>query len=152
MSELVASTPLDACRIPTGLSGGVAHVTQERPISAVVVDIIGNVHDIVHSELRLAAVELRGQAAQASRSGGLMAAGALFGLYALGLLLALAVLLLARLLDAWLATLLVLLVVMLIGGILVALGMWHWRKVHVKPEKTAKTVKENVSWMKAQLK
>lgn len=124
----------------------------DRPISAVVVDIVSNVQEIVRSELRLAAVELRAQGREAARSGSLIAAGVVTALYALGLLLALVVLLLARLMDAWLATLVALIGIVGVAALLLFLGMRRWNRVHVKPDKTAKTVEEDVSWVKAQVK
>ena len=124
----------------------------ERPISAVVVDIVGNVQEIVRSELRLATVELKTRGLQAARSGSLIAAGLVSSLYALGLLLALVVLLLARVMDAWLATLVTLIGIGSIAAALIFLGVRRWNQVHVKPEKTVATVEENVSWMKAQVK
>lgn len=152
MSKPSAPTLSEARHLPAQSTTEPARRSADRPIAAVLADIVGNVQDIVRSELRLATVELQAQAVHAGRSGGLMAAAAVFGLYALGLLLALAVLLLARVLDVWLATLVVLVAVTLVGGTLALLGMLHWRKVHLKPEKTVETVKENVSWLKAQTK
>lgn len=124
----------------------------ERPISAVVVDIVGNVQEIVRSELRLATVELKTQAREIARSSSLIGAALVAAFYAVGLLLALVVLLLARVMDAWLATLVTLAGLGCVAAVLLFLGMRRWNRVHLKPEKTVRTVEENVSWMKAQVK
>ena len=127
-------------------------MTGERPISALVVDIVGNVQDIVRSELRLATAELKAEGRKVTGSSSLIAAGVVCALYAVGLLLALVVLLLARVLDVWLATLATLIGIASAAAALLLLGMRRWNKVHIRPDKAVRTVEENVSWLKAQVK
>jgi hypothetical protein len=127
-------------------------MAEERTASTVVADIIGNAQDIIRSEVRLAKAELKAEAVQASKSGTFIASGIGLSLYASGLLIALIVLLLARVLDAWLATLIVLLVVSAAAVALILTGRRRWSKLRLEPERTVRSVKENVSWLKAQLK
>jgi uncharacterized membrane protein YqjE len=127
-------------------------MAEERRAAAVVADIIGNVQDIIRSELRLAKAELKAGASQASAAGGFIATGLGLSFYATGLLLAMLVLILARFLDAWLATLIVFVVVSAIAAVLVLVGLNRWKKLHMKPEKTVRSVRENASWLKTQLK
>lgn len=120
---------------------------QERPVSAVLADIVGNMQDIVRSEVRLAKAEVRQETAQAAHSVGFMACGVGLAFYALGLLLLAAVFLLARFMDAWLAALVVCLVVAAVGVPLILAGRRQWQRLRLAPERTLQTVKENVSWM-----
>jgi hypothetical protein len=57
-----------------------------------------------------------------------------------------------RPLSAAVAAWVVCLVVAAIASTLVAIGTHRWKTVHLTPEKTAGSVKENVSWMKARIK
>jgi uncharacterized membrane protein YqjE len=125
---------------------------EDRPVSAVLTDIIGNLQDIVRSEIRLARAEVKTEGTRAARSGTLLAGGVMLALYAFGLLLLGAVFLLARVMEAWIASWVVCLVVSAVAATLVAIGRNRWKRVHLAPEKTVETVKENVSWMKAQIK
>ena len=58
-----------------------------RTVSNVLQDIVGNVQEIVRSEVRLAKTEFREEAIKAKSSGVFFGAGALTGIYALGFLL-----------------------------------------------------------------
>jgi len=127
-------------------------IREDRPISTVAADIIGNVSDMVRSEVQLARVEIKVEALKAAKSGSLIGSGIVVGLYAVGLLIAVAVLLLSRVLEAWLAALVVCAALCALAGTLVVLGRQRWKRLHLTPDKTVQTFKENVSWMKAQVK
>jgi uncharacterized membrane protein YqjE len=125
---------------------------EDRSVSAVLSAIVGNVQEIVRSEVRLAKSEVKVEAGQAARSGAFFVYGAVLALYAFGLLLLGVVLLLARVMDAWIAAWVVCLVTSAAAASMVAIGRARWKKVQVAPDKTVETVKENVSWVKAQIK
>jgi Putative Actinobacterial Holin-X, holin superfamily III len=121
-------------------------------MSALLSDIVGNVQEIVRSEVRLAKSELKVEAVQAVRSGSFFVYGALLALYAFGLLLLGFVFLLERVLGPWIAAWVVCLVTSAVAGSMVAIGRARWKKVQLAPQKTAETAKEDVSWLKAQIK
>jgi uncharacterized membrane protein YqjE len=125
---------------------------ENRPVSTVLGDIVGNFQEIVRSEVRLARAEIKTELAQALRSGSLIACSVGLALYAFGLLLLGFVFLLARIMEPWIAAWVVCAVVAAVAATLLALGRHRWTRVHLAPEKTVDTVKENVSWMKAQIK
>jgi len=122
----------------------------ERTFADVLQDIAGNIQNIIRSELRLAKTEVKEETAKAAKAAGLIAAGAILGLYALGFLL----LTIARALETamapWLATLIV--------GVVVGVGAWaainfgraRMKQVHPAPHKAIQTVRENVEWAKDQ--
>jgi len=120
---------------------------QERPVSAVLADIVGNVQEIVRSEVRLAKAEVKQETAQAAHSLGFMACGVGLAFYAFGLLLVAAIFLLAKFMDAWLAALVVCLIVAVVAVPLILAGRREWQRLRLTPERTLHSVKENVSWM-----
>jgi uncharacterized membrane protein YqjE len=116
-----------------------------RSIGEILHDIISNVQLMFRAEIRLAKVE----AAKAAKAYG---AAALFGLYAGGLILLALAFLLANWMPLWMATLLVGLVTGTVALILLSTGKRRLEKVHPKPEKTIRTVKENLEWARSQAK
>ena len=125
------------------------HRDDERSISDVLQDIFGNVQDIVRSEVRLAKVEIQTEAGKTARAAKSLIAGAVLGLYAGGLLLLAAVYGLSMVLAPWLAALAVGAVLLLIAVTLISVGQGRLRLVR-KPEKTIRTVKEDVQWLRDQ--
>lgn len=77
---------------------------------------------LVRDELALAKLELTEKGKRAGLGGGLFGGAAVLGLYGLGLLFALAVVLLDLVLPLWLALLIVLVVVLAAAGIAALLG------------------------------
>ena len=121
----------------------------ERSVSDVLQDIFGNVQDIVRSEVRLAQAEIKTEAAKTARAAKSLIAGAVLGLYAGGVLLIAAVYGLSMVIAPWLAALLVGAFVAVVAAILISIGQGRLRNVK-KPEKTIRSVKEDVQWLKNQ--
>jgi uncharacterized membrane protein YqjE len=126
--------------------------TDERPVSAVVADIVCNVEEIVRSEVRLAKAQIKNEAADAARSAIRMIYGIVLALYAVGLLLLAAVYLLSQFMPAWIAALVVCLVVSAVAALLITSGRRRWSLLPPATQTTAQVLKENVSWMNAQTK
>jgi len=125
------------------------HLENERSVSEVLQDIFSNVQDIVRSEVRLAKVELQTEAGKTARAAKSLLAGAVIALYAGALLLLAAVYGLSMVLAPWLAALVVGGFVLLVALVLINVGKGRLRLV-TKPEKTVKTLKEDVQWMRDQ--
>jgi len=121
----------------------------ERSVSEVLQDIFGNVQDIVRSEVRLARAEIKTEAAKTARAGKSLIAGGVLGLYAGGLLLLAAVYGLSMIIAPWLAALVVGATVAVVAAALISVGRERLRLVK-KPEKTLRTVKEDVQWLRDQ--
>jgi len=117
----------------------------DRPVSAVLNDIVVNVQDIVRSEVRLAKTELTEEMRKA-RSAGIMVGvgallltfGALFALLALVYALSLVV-------AAWAAALIVAAGVGVIAALCLGAGIKRFKVTPVVP-KTAASLKENAEW------
>lgn len=119
----------------------------DRSVSDVLQDIFGNIQDIVRSEVRLARAEVGVEAEKTANAAKSLIAGAVFGLYAGGLLLIAAVYGLSMVLAPWLAALVVGGLVAIIAFTLISVGRGRLRSLK-KPEKTIKTVREDVQWLK----
>jgi uncharacterized membrane protein YqjE len=114
----------------------------------VVKDIISNVQEMVRSEVRLAKAEVREEAARSASAAKLMGIGAGLGFFAAALVLTAVALLLGLVMPAWLATLIVGLVLGTAGMILLSKGKARFSVP--TPNRTIENVKENVAWMKDQ--
>jgi len=123
---------------------------RERPMAEVFRDIIGNVQEMVRSEVRLAKVEIRDETTKTVRAGALLAAGAILAMVAGIFLLVCVAQLLDLVMPAWAATLVVALALGIPAAILISKGRDRLRVP--MPEKTMENVKENVEWMKNQTK
>jgi uncharacterized membrane protein YqjE len=123
-----------------------------RPIADVLQDIVGNVQKIVRAEVKLAKAEVKEEASKAGRAAGMMAAGAVSAIYALGLLLLTILFALAQIMPLWLAALILFVLLAVVTAILLGIGRKRFRAVHATPEKTVETMKENVEWVKRQTK
>jgi len=119
----------------------------DRSVSDVLQDIFGNIQDIVRSEVRLARAEVGVEAEKTANAAKSLIAGAVLGLYAGGLLLIAAVYGLSMVLAPWLAALVVGGLVAIIAFTLISVGRGRLRSLK-KPEKTIKTVREDVQWLK----
>lgn len=124
----------------------------ERSFAELLQDILANVQEIIRSEFRLAKTEVREEVAKARKSVSTLGAGVVIALYALGFLLLAAVHALQMVMPAWLAALIVGTVVAIIAAALIGIGAKGLKQVNAVPEKTIASVKENVQWVKHQVR
>jgi uncharacterized membrane protein YqjE len=127
-------------------------MTEERPITEIASSIIENVQELVRSEIRLAKAEITEEAIKAGTSIAVLFAGILLALYSFGFLLLAVVYGLSRFIGDSLAALLVALLVAVIAGVLVMQGVGRLKHLHPKPERTIRTVRENIQWARGQTK
>ena len=119
----------------------------ERSIPEVFQEIVGNVQEILRSEVRLAKAELKQEAGAAARAAIALLIGAVLGVYALGLLLLALVYGLATVFSSWwIAALVVGVAVSLLALALLLVGSRRMRRVDPAPERTIRTVKEGLTW------
>jgi uncharacterized membrane protein YqjE len=120
-----------------------------RSIGTVLKDIVGNVQQIVRSEIRLASVEVREEAGKAGRSAALVMAGGAIAVLALGCALIAAISLLATIVALWSAALIVAAVTGVVGAGFIAAGMKRMRQITMTPTRTLAALEENIPWAKA---
>src|SRR5829696_5935829 len=117
-------------------------IDKGRKLPEVLQDIVGNIQDILRSEIRLAKTEMKEQASVAGSAAGMLGAGALMAVYALGFLLAAGVLALALVMAPWIAALIVGVAAGMIGAVLIQIGRKRMKKVEPAPRRTIDSVKE----------
>jgi uncharacterized membrane protein YqjE len=108
-----------------------------------------DVAELVRNELKLAQVEVAGKAKKAGIGAGLFGAGGIVALYAVGVLIATAILALALVLDAWLAALIVGVVLAAVAGIAALMGKKQVAQAAPPvPTETVESVKRDVQAVK----
>ncbi|HEX5366136.1 MAG TPA: phage holin family protein [Acidimicrobiales bacterium] len=107
---------------------------------------------LVRSELELARVEIREEAAKAGRAAGMLVGGAVAAVVAVILLASAAAWGLAEVIDAGWAFLVVGVVVAAVATGLALSGRRRLQEVRPVPEQTVDTLKEDARWARAQVK
>jgi high-affinity Fe2+/Pb2+ permease len=134
----------------TGLPGG---PTEQATIGTLVGRLSEQISRLVRAEIASAKTELTTKAKGIGIGAGLIAAGLVFALYALGVLLYAAVAGIANALPLWLSALIVGVALLLVTGILVGVGAKLLKKgTPPKPEITVNSIKDDVAAIKEGLK
>lgn len=124
----------------------------ERPISVVLRELILNVQDIVRSEVRLAKTEVRTELTKTLSASLSMAVGAVSAFFSVLFVLLTVFYALNLVMPAWSAALCVAVGVGIIAGITLRTGLTRLKSIHAAVPKTLTSVKENVEWVKQQMK
>jgi Flp pilus assembly protein TadB len=124
----------------------------ERPISAVLQEIVRNIQDIVRSEVRLAKTEVREELSKTRSAGLLIALGAACGLFSVFFVLLTFVYALSLVIPRWAAALCVAAGVGIVAAVTIRAGLRRFKTIHAAAPKTVASVKENVEWAKQQIK
>jgi uncharacterized membrane protein YqjE len=125
------------------------HTAGLRSTRELVEDIIGDVQEIIRSEIRLAKAELKEEGAKAGKAGGMFAGGGALAFFGFGLLEVMCVVLLAMIMPLWIALLIMAAVSLIAGAILFFAAMDQWRSLH-PAQKTITSLKEDLEWAKNQ--
>jgi hypothetical protein len=121
----------------------------DRSAGELVKQLSEQVSVLVRDELKLAQVEMTRKGKQAGLGAGLLGGGGVVGLYALGCLIACAVLAISGVLAAWLAALIVGAALLAVAGVAALLGKGRLQKaVPPVPEQTVDSVKTDVEEIK----
>ena len=121
-----------------------------RSIKQILQDIVNHVTDIFRSEVQLARTEVRGDLMHYGKASRLVGIAAVLLFYALGFLLLGAVYALQSVMPPWLAAVLVGLAVGIVAAVLFTTGRKKLRQASLRPDKTIKTLEDNVTWFKRQ--
>lgn len=124
----------------------------QRSVPAILEDIASNLSQIVQAEFRLAKSELKEGAEKAAGPGAALGAGVVLSFYGLGFLLLAGVYALSLVIAVWLAALIVGGVLAVAAGILIGAGTTKLKRVNLTPDKTIRTLEEDVQWAKQQIK
>jgi hypothetical protein len=129
--------------------GAQAPGSQERPTAELVKQLSEQVSMLVRDELKLARVEMTRKGKQAGVGIGMLGGGGLVALYALGCLIACAVLAISLAVAAWLAALIVGIALLVVAGAAAMLGKGRLQKATPPvPEEAVDSVKTDVEVIK----
>jgi uncharacterized membrane protein YqjE len=124
----------------------------QRSFPEVLQDIVGNLQEIIRSEFRLAKTELKEEAAEAAKPAATFGVGLVLGFYGIGFLLLAAVYGLSMVMAGWLAALLVGAVLAIVAIALMSSSGKKLKRVNPTPDKTMRSLEENVQWAKHPIK
>jgi len=125
----------------------------QRPVGELMKELSDQTTTLVRKEIELAKAELSVKGKQAGIGAGMFGGAGLFGLLALGGLTATLILVLAIVLDAWLAALIVTVAYAAIAGVLALQGKNKLKDAGPPvPEQAVDSTKEDVAWVKTQAK
>ena len=118
-------------------------------LGALVHDMTQQMSTLVRDEIRLAQAEMTEKGKKAGRGAGLFGGAGLVALYGVAALLATVVLALTLLMPAWLAALIVTVVLFAVAGVVALLGKRHVDAgTPVAPEQTIANVKQDLDTLK----
>ena len=124
----------------------------QRSVPEVLQDIVGNLQEIIRSEFRLAKAELKEEASRASKPVVTFGVGLVFGFYGIGFLLLSLVYWLTTLMAVWLATLLIGAGLAIVAITLMSFSGKKLKRVNPTPDKTIRSLEENLQWAKHPIK
>ena len=133
--------------------------TRQQPVAtgsdptlgALVNDLTTQVPQLIRSEIRLAQAELTEKGKRAGIGIGMFGGAGIVALYGVGALIATLILLLALAMDAWLAALIVTVVLFAIAGVLALLGKKQVdQATPMAPQMAVEGVKEDIATVKGQ--
>jgi hypothetical protein len=123
----------------------------EPTLGALVHDMTEQVSTLVRDEIRLAQAEMTQKGKQVGVGIGLFSAAGILGLFGVGVLITTVILALDLVLPAWLAALIVAIVLLAAAGIAALLGKNNVSKATpVKPEAAIEGLKEDVATVKGE--
>jgi hypothetical protein len=121
----------------------------ERSVGDLFGDLTRSLITLIRQELDLARTEMTARASRLSRGAAMVGVGGALLYAAVFGAMAVVVLGLVELgIDAWLAALVVTIIVGAVGGLLVASGQDALKKADLVPRRTIETVRENADWAK----
>jgi MFS family permease len=124
--------------------------TAEPSVGELVKQLSEQTSALARKEIELAKVELTEKGKRAGLGAGMFGGAGLVGLYALGALIAAAILGLATAVDAWLAALIVGAALGAVAGVLALRGKTAVQQATPPvPEQATESVKEDVQWAKS---
>ena len=121
----------------------------EQPVGDLLQQLSAQTATLVRQELKLAQLELQQKGKRAGLGAGMFGGAGLVALYGVGTLVAAIILLLATALDAWLAALIVAVVLLAVGGVLALTGKKQVEKATPPlPEQAMDSVQRDVEVVK----
>ena len=125
---------------------------ENRPLGDLFGDLAADMSNLVRQEVALAKLEITQKAKYVGRNIGYLVVGGAVAYAALLAIIAAIIMLLARVMPNWGATLIVGVVVAGIGWMLIGKALMALQQADLTPRETVETLKEDATWMKQQVK
>lgn len=126
--------------------------TSDRSLGTIVRELTQDLSTLFRSEVALAKLELKQAVAALGGVGALFAAALFCALFGAALLLVTAILALALVMPAWLATLIVAVLLLALAGALSMAGRKKMARVDFKPSATVESIKTDISTIKSEIR
>lgn len=123
----------------------------ERPLGELFSDLVNETTTLVRNEVALAKVEITQKATKVGTNIGSLVIGGAIGYAALLAFCAAVILLLDRVMPAWLAALVVGVIVGVVAWLLISKAMTALKQMELKPQETVESLKEDAQWIKDQI-
>ena len=125
------------------------HRTDEKPVGELVQELSQQTATLVRQELQLAQLEMKEKGKRAGLGAGLFGGAGVVALYGVGALIATLILVLATFLEAWVAALIVTVVLFAIAGVLGLIGKKQVdQATPAAPEQAIASTKKDVDEVK----
>ena len=153
MTSLRSGKDRHSDRLGLGDVMGTSHTEpgsrRSAPISELVRSLFADLAVMVRGEAELAKVELRTKATAVGASAAMLGAGVVIAIFAIGTLIAAAVLAVAIVLPGWAAALVVATLLLSVAAALGLAGRARFRAAGpLAPTQTIETVQEDIAWMR----
>ena len=125
---------------------------ENRPLGDLFGDLATEMSNLVRQEVSLAKVEVAQKVKYVGRNVVYLVVGGAVAYAALLAIIAAIIMLLARVLPNWGATLVVGGLVAIIGWMLIGKALTALQQADLTPQETVETLKEDATWMKEQIK
>lgn len=125
--------------------------TDDRPLGELFSDLVNETTTLVRNEVALAKVEITQKATKVGTNIGSLVIGGAVGYAALLAICAAVILLLDRVMPAWLAALIVGVIVGAVAWLLIGKAVATLRTMELKPRETVESLKEDAQWIKDQI-
>jgi hypothetical protein len=123
----------------------------ERPVGGLLSDLARQFTLLLRQEMALARAEIVGKIGQVGSASGLVAAGGLIAFAGFICLLAAATLGLGKVVEMWLAALIVGAVVVVLGAAVALIGRARLRASNLMPLRTVRSLKDDAAWAREQV-
>jgi uncharacterized membrane protein YqjE len=125
------------------------HRTDEKPVGELIQELSQQTATLVRQELQLAQLEMKEKGKRAGLGAGLFGGAGVVALYGVGALIATLILVLATFLEAWVAALIVTVVLFAIAGVLGLIGKKQVdQATPAAPEQAIASTKKDVDEVK----
>ena len=125
---------------------------ENKPLGDLFSDLAGKMSELVRKEVALAKLEVGQKAKYVGKNVGYLVVGGAVAYAAMLAIIAAIVMLLAKVMPHWGATLLVGIIVGGIGWLLIGKALAALQETDVTPRETVETLKEDAAWVKQQIK